>query len=1131
MAHVSVWIPVEVFEVDLILDEGGGPSPLERAVLLRISEHDTTFNILADFLSLGERMALDVVTDLWYRGYLVIDALSGLVALDPSVQLAVANENWSQLARARVRNERLSLMRELVTGRVLPDLSIERPPSPDEAVPPLINTSLREAVDEPDLMWAIRRHPEADQAFKRLLRTAQARIVRPTGAATPFQWFRLDCEVGDSGGVLELKPDKTREVLINLVADDISRAIARWAETSSDHPLAYRLLTASDATNLLAEKDLRTLLAEFRSEIENSAVVDTHLLGQRIQILRERAPILVAEVDDARRARAALDLHAGPSAVKSVFSELLGREFRQLVIASPAIDYAGVNEVCEQLGAALRTGSPEKSAIILWGQASGDETLPIACRNRLERLVSDTANEFGQRVFFSERPSRVATPFVVVDACRVLLSSLSPLAFEPDSGSFELAFTIQAESKTSVSRALLDLARERSPNFQMVDAIQFETNLDDANEVGNLAGPVDFHSATMDSIMRVESEAAYRDSEFTGLLFRAQLRDLGTVSAQLSGYYEEFGSTAVPLRDAELFRATLDLVGDSSDLRDPCLIVGIEAHRPSLSTSTIHFAIVEAIRARARRGDRTIVLIGSDRDGIAGAPPDLAALADEPCLQICRVGKRLSCAFISGARRLVIGPTGLISPRERQKYRLSEVTIGVSIENAAICSAFRQSLIEWAGPPKILLEEHFSGVSNLEGKPAPNLRTVGLSELVSSWIVGSSDQDSSELSQWNRFETFRENLKYARSLSLTLDDQLDADEMIFDQLLEIGWPESAFIRDVLSIAVLDCSSAIRDRALGRLATQAWQGREWQRCAILCCSIGGRVGFTLDQPLVDMAADIDVRLSIRTPTDYWPDRSDHVVALAALCVRAVLANADLAAYDILKAMLATPESSAAVGPPLVALAQAAVTFYEATGHAPVRTEMGRTLRARTASEQMEKLRGSFRECFRRAIAHKFENTEVRRTVATLYDKTSRFRDLDQALSRQDWRKHAPRLLAEMRLASTPSALATQASRVIEDAHREREVRLADRIVGRYLQKLQVDVHELLSLASSISAYLVDDERTVDRATAGVLSALSKTLVAQLDLLKISIAQMADNYVARPAICALVDHIAELTVVEP
>src|SRR5437870_3453031 len=126
---ISISIPCEVFEVSMSVDDSTGPSALEKAALLYLAGHQgANFDELSRFLHLGKRVALDLVNQLWYRGYLLLDASIGSLGLNPAWRHTIESGQWDQVAPARRISDTTVLMRELVAGQIGADRSTSGAP-------------------------------------------------------------------------------------------------------------------------------------------------------------------------------------------------------------------------------------------------------------------------------------------------------------------------------------------------------------------------------------------------------------------------------------------------------------------------------------------------------------------------------------------------------------------------------------------------------------------------------------------------------------------------------------------------------------------------------------------------------------------------------------------------------------------------------------------------------------------------------------------------------------------------------------------------------------------------------------------------------------------------------------------
>jgi hypothetical protein len=237
----NLWIPCEAFDAEIILNDAEGPTPLEQSALLFFVSPTATYEGFVRFLGLGSRVALDLITQLWLRGYLTVDAMDGTITLEEGWRPLAIEGSWTKFFAARQQRKTISLVRDLVAGQVLPDVARESPPRVDNAAPVLIEGSLFESVDEHQLALAAVRGPELTLDVRKRLSRAAVKFAQPGAVIEQktIKWLNLRFLV-TVDGILDLKHVPTDDRILDSVAPTIGRRLAEWANQNQDLFLQVR---------------------------------------------------------------------------------------------------------------------------------------------------------------------------------------------------------------------------------------------------------------------------------------------------------------------------------------------------------------------------------------------------------------------------------------------------------------------------------------------------------------------------------------------------------------------------------------------------------------------------------------------------------------------------------------------------------------------------------------------------------------------------------------------------------------------------------------------------------------------------------------------------------------------------
>ena len=112
---LEVYLPCDVLTVKVQVGPQEHLSPLEKLFLEAVYESVNHFHELVDLFDIGHRPTLDLVYDLWRRGYLVLDLAQGAVHLDARVKELFLDNRLNKLPGGESTDEIREVMLDVTT--------------------------------------------------------------------------------------------------------------------------------------------------------------------------------------------------------------------------------------------------------------------------------------------------------------------------------------------------------------------------------------------------------------------------------------------------------------------------------------------------------------------------------------------------------------------------------------------------------------------------------------------------------------------------------------------------------------------------------------------------------------------------------------------------------------------------------------------------------------------------------------------------------------------------------------------------------------------------------------------------------------------------------------------------------
>ena len=117
---IDLFVPCEVFKVEVTLLPEENLTPLERMVLQALAEGAVRLFVeLDEVFGIGERPMLDLVSDLWRRDLIYLDFEEGGILLPEEIRKKVVDGRFDELDAGDRSQESFWLARDLVLGRAV----------------------------------------------------------------------------------------------------------------------------------------------------------------------------------------------------------------------------------------------------------------------------------------------------------------------------------------------------------------------------------------------------------------------------------------------------------------------------------------------------------------------------------------------------------------------------------------------------------------------------------------------------------------------------------------------------------------------------------------------------------------------------------------------------------------------------------------------------------------------------------------------------------------------------------------------------------------------------------------------------------------------------------------------------
>lgn len=618
---VEIYLPCEVFDVEVQLGPRGGISPLELLVLRALKEGVEYFDDLVNLFQIGYRPMLNLISDLWRQNYVALDFGAARLEVVPAVKDKLGTPEESTL-RGGERSQRVvTLMQELVCGHIL--LAAAVPPRTHaNRIAPQIkpygsflqapNTEIRRAIEGLIASWSKDVRPLSVLAAN--LRVAD--IAAPGVGQRRLLAVEVQCTAGESGRV-DLRIVQPVTKLDGGVRRDLERMLAQLVEERADDVFS-RFLSESagqrrEPVRVPVRQRVHGLSARLKSVAPDKLSGNLAAAQELHEELAQEAQAALESIVEQHARRSRLRLLTSRSEIVGAVRSALGDTLHQVVLASPAARPEAVNGTAVPLKKLLQKG--QRRAFVLWGQEP-DERLDPAVKSAFLDLESVG------RFFWPRHSGRSNMSFLLRDDDLCIVSS-SPLLDDVPGNAVTLGLKVESLQRSAlcpIVREQLERVARIFPDFNM--AAKLATTMAKAMENAEQPLP-DLPRIPMEpreGLQQADRMSDRMDASIGRVLLETWLANWVVFTAGLAGALATLGDSAELVHDGRHRDVLLEALASSPSF----VIVG----SAELSSRGFDPTLRQAMAAAAKGGARIVMLHGRARRYDEAALQRMRELAD-----------------------------------------------------------------------------------------------------------------------------------------------------------------------------------------------------------------------------------------------------------------------------------------------------------------------------------------------------------------------------------------------------------------------------------------------------------------------------------------------------------------------
>lgn len=463
---LEVYLPCDVLTVKVQVGPQEHLSPLEKLFLEAVYENVNHFHELVDLFDIGHRPTLDLVYDLWRRGYLVLDLAQGAVHLDSRVKELFVDNRLSKLAGGESTDEIREVMLDKISGHVLPVSGRRRPPSSRMIAPEeQLDVGIQD-ITTANLLSALRKVVDAEERPGRRKKVLSAHLsMSQLDRTREKRWLPI---------YVECTSDKQADSLVVRVVDGGDLPMSARAKVIDRIELIIEALPDSLFVKYILENaitgvpslpDIDDILCQLHMKTNGLTTLDPSLHTQRQEQLDAIANEFEEWLTERHHAEVAVETIMRSGEHSEVVTDLIRNARRQILLVCPWLSYDAVSRLRSIVEDALGRGV---QVFLLWGIRPDDE-LDQKVRNILVALH----HRYPARFFVSQRSSRTHAKLVIQDDRKALVTSLN--FFSPSSpDTMEVGVLVSArndEASCPPLENLLYWARNAYPEFTAAQSL------------------------------------------------------------------------------------------------------------------------------------------------------------------------------------------------------------------------------------------------------------------------------------------------------------------------------------------------------------------------------------------------------------------------------------------------------------------------------------------------------------------------------------------------------------------------------------------------------------------------------------------------------------------------------------
>ena len=414
----EVYLPCDVLTVKVQVGPQEHLSSLEKLFLEAIYESVNHFHELIDLFGIGHRPTLDLVYDLWRKGYLVLDLAQGAVHLDSRVKVLFSDNRLDELAGGESTDEIREVMLDKISGHVLPVNGLRRPP-PNHMITPAEHLDVGiQDITTADLLSALRKVVDAEEQHGRRKKVLSAHLsISQLDSTREKRWLPIH---------LECTSDEQANSLVVRVIDGGSLPMRARAKVAERIKLSIEDLPTSSFVKYVLKNaivsapslpDIDDVLHRLNEKIKGLATVDPSLHTQRQEQLDVVADEYEEWLTEHHHAKVTTETIIGHDEHSEVATDLIRNARRQVLLVCPWLSYDAVSRLRSVVGNALNRGV---QVFLLWGIRSDDEL-----NQKIRNVLVELRHRYPALFFVSQRSSRTHAKLVVQDDRKALVTSFN----------------------------------------------------------------------------------------------------------------------------------------------------------------------------------------------------------------------------------------------------------------------------------------------------------------------------------------------------------------------------------------------------------------------------------------------------------------------------------------------------------------------------------------------------------------------------------------------------------------------------------------------------------------------------------------------------------------------------------